>query len=92
MLGQHSSIKAKYKLGVVDMVHPSDDGLVRSVTLRYANVQSTPDGNCKVSIVHVKRSVQRLVLVLPVEEQSKPVVVEDHGVKVVCKHFAKAGV
>ena len=91
MICEHSIIKSKYKLGVVDTVHPSDDGFVRSVTLRYANVLNT-NGNISASIVRVKRSVQRLVLILPIEDQVAPVEVDEHETFVVCKSHVKAGV
>ena len=91
MICEHSVIKSKYKLGVVDLTHPSDDGFVRSVTLRYVNVQVN-NGEAKASTVFVKRSVQRLVMVLPVEEQVAPVAVEDHEHFVVCNSVVKAGV
>ena len=92
MICEQSTIKSKYKLGIVDTVHTSDDGRVRSVTIRYVNVQKNSNGDGKVSVVYVKRSVQRLVLILPVEEQLTSVEVEDHGSHVMCNSIAKAGV
>ena len=73
MLCEASPIKAKYKLGLVDEVHPSADGLVRSITVRYVLIQKN-----NVQHIRVKRSVQRLSLILPVEEQSTRLEVEDH--------------
>ena len=78
MICELSIVKSKYKLGVVDSTHPSVDGLVRSVTVRYV----LQNGKDKVAIKYVKRSVQRLVLVMPVEELSSPVVATDHGTHV----------
>ena len=72
MICEPSRIKAKYKLAIVEAVHTSSDGCVRSATLRYSNVKK--DGWTS---VRVERSVQRLVLLLPVEEQEKPLEVED---------------
>ena len=72
MICEPSQIKAKYKLAIVESVHASDDGCVRSATLRYSNMRG--DGWTS---VRVKRSVQRLVLVLPIEEQEKPLHVKD---------------
>ena len=72
MICEPSRIKAKYKLAIVEAVHVSSDGCVRSATLRYSNVKK--DGWVS---VRVERSVQRLVLLLPVEEQEKPLEVED---------------
>ena len=73
MICEASRIKAKYKLAIVEAVHTSNDGCVRSVTLRYSNLRG--DGWTS---VRVKRCVQRLVLVLPVEEQDNPLDVSDH--------------
>ena len=87
MVCEHSIVKSKYKMAVVDSVHPSDDGLVRSVTIRYV-IRNGTDTTVK----HAKRSVQRLVLVMPVEELSSTVEIEDQGASIVCKDPAKAGV
>ena len=78
MIVSSSPIKAHYKLGVVDVVHPSNDGFVRSVTIRYVLLQKNPRGEDKVKNIHVKRSVQRLSLILPVEEQSSQLQVIDN--------------
>ena len=89
MICDSSPIKAKYKLAIVEQVHTSDDGAVRSATVRYTNVHSE-----RSSSVRVKRSVQRLVLILPVEEQDSPLEVNDFNshVKVDCRSHVKAGV
>ena len=73
MICQPSQVKAKYKLAIVEDVHTSNDGCVRSATVKYTNIPS--GGRC--SYVRVKRSVQRLVLILPVEEQETPLEVQD---------------
>ena len=73
MICQTSQVKAKYKLAIVEDVHCSNDGCVRSATVKYTNIPS--GGRC--SYVRVKRSVQRLVLILPVEEQETPLEVKD---------------
>ena len=72
MICEPSKIKAKYKLAIVEVAHKSKDGCVRSATLRYTNIR----GDNWVSVL-VERSVQRLVLVLPVEEQDTPLTVKD---------------
>ncbi len=88
MICESSPIKSKYKLAIVDQVHTSDDGAVRSATVRYANVH----GDSSTS-VRVKRSVQRLVLILSVEEQDSPLEVLDYDTYVkVCRSPVKAGV
>jgi hypothetical protein len=72
MICETSPIKAKYKLAIVEAVHTSNDGSVRSATVRYTVVNGQ-----RSTIIRVKRSVQRLVLILPVEEQDHPLKVND---------------
>ena len=72
------------ELAVVDTVTPSNDGRVRTAVLRYELVQKIPAGGDRVSTVHITRSVQRLVMILPVEEQQHSVVVKDDEVAVTC--------
>ena len=92
LICQSSKVKSKYKMGVVETVYESNDGFVRSVMLRYVLVQKSPTGDGKVTTTRVKRSVQRLVLILPVEEQETPVEVKDFESHVECVSPAKAGV
>ena len=61
MICEASPIKAEYKIGLVDDVHP--------VTVVCALVQKNPHGEYTSQRIQVKRSVQRLSLILPVEEQ-----------------------
>ena len=84
MICDSSKVKSKYKLGIVDQLNESKDGVVRSTTVRYCNVQSNPKGEDKVTIIRVTRSVQRLVLIMPVEEMSQPVDVQDNEQCVKC--------
>ena len=77
MICEASKIKSKYKMGVVDAVKESRDGVVRSATVRYCNIQSNSKGDDKVTTVRVIRSVQRLVLIMPVEEMSSSIEVQD---------------
>ena len=65
MICESTQIKAKYKLGIIETVNTSADDCVRSATVKYTNISA--DG--RISYVRVKRSVQRLVLILAVEEQ-----------------------
>lgn len=89
MLSDSSPIKAKYKLGLVKDVHPSADGRVRTVTVGYVIIQKGVQSEDKVQRITVKRTVQRLSLILPVEEQTTLLEVEDHGAVV---SIVKAGV
>ena len=70
LIVEATKIKGKYRLAVVDEVFTSSDGRVRSALVRYSLVNTSPQGKETVKQIRVKRSVQRLSLVLPVEEQS----------------------
>ena len=72
-------MKGKYKLGIVVSTNISDDGLVRSATVRYFNKH---DASNTWSAEQVTRSVQRLSLILPVEEQEQPLMVKEGSVDV----------
>ena len=88
MICEPSQIKAKYKLAVVEAVHTSNDGNVRSATLRYSNIKGE-----RCTRITVKQSVQRLVLIIPVEEQKSSLEVIDCDAQVkVCRSPVKAGV
>ena len=78
---QATAIKAKYRLAVVEEAKASDDGCVRSATVRYVLVGT---GDAKVKVIRVTRSVQRLALILPVEEQSASVEVKENEHSVEC--------
>ena len=86
MICEPTKIKAKYRLAVVDDVKISDDGCVRSATLRYSSIRTSPNGKETVQVIRVKRSVQRLCLILPVEEQSADVQVNEHEHFIQCTH------
>ena len=77
-------MKAKYKLGIVDSVTASADAIVRSAVIRYVLLQKNPKGVSNVRVIRVSRSVQRLVLILPVEEQRTPLEVTDDDVTLQC--------
>ena len=77
--------KAKYKLGVIDEVTVSTDGNVRSATVRYVLLQQNSKGEDTVRTIRVSRSVQRLILILPVEEQDSPLVITDDEVVTTCQ-------
>ena len=78
MICEDSKVKSKYKMGVVEEVKESSDGVVRSGTVKYCNIQHNPQGDDVVSIVRVPRSAQRLALIMPVEEMSAPVTVKEY--------------
>ena len=78
LICDQSKVKAKYKMGVVDEVTENREGVVRSALVRYCVVEKNPHGEDIVTTTYVKRSVQRLVLVMPLEEMDSTVVVKEH--------------
>ena len=85
LVHESSTIKGKYILGIVEAVKTSRDELVRSCVVGY-RIPNSKDPIGKYSggrKVSVTRSVQRLTLLLPVEEQHGEVTVEgDHILRV----------
>ena len=92
MICETSPVKMRYKLAVVENATESADGVVRSALIRYCNIVENPKDEDKVTIVRVTRSVQRLVLIMPVEEMEDSVNVEEHEHFVKCVVGVKAGV
>jgi hypothetical protein len=84
LICESTKLKAKYKLGIVDTVTYSIDSVVRTVMVRYVLIQKDTKGAMKTRVVRVSRSVQRLVLILPVEEQDQPLEVTDDEMSVQC--------
>ena len=85
LLHDKSPIKGRYQLGVVESAQKSEDGLVRSCQVGY-KIPKEPSKvyygeenwkNGRGKWISVSRSVQRLHLLLPVEEQDKPLTVEE---------------
>ena len=71
-------------MGIVEGTKLSGDGCVRSVTIQYSIVQRNPGGEDKVTVVRVNRSIQRLILIMPVEEQTTPLMVKSFDFYVQC--------
>ena len=71
-------IKGKYTMAIVESVETSKDGLVRSCDVGYRIPKSTDpvDTYTGGKWISLTRSVQRLTLILPVEEQTNPLTVE----------------
>ena len=62
MIIQDSNLKrGEWKMGRVSQVYPGNDGKVRKVEVEYKNTDST-------TYVRIERAVQRLVVILPIEE------------------------
>ena len=82
LIHDKSPVKGTYILGVVEAVNVGDDGLVRSCSVGYT-VGSKKDSVEKYTggrRIVVSRSVQRLTLVLPVEEQTRSLQVVNNDV------------
>ena len=84
MIADSSKVKSKYKLGIIEETLLSNDGIVRSATVRYCKVERNPHAEDTVTTIRVKRSVQRLVLIMPVEEMKDTVIVKDYEDGVQC--------
>ena len=83
LLHEKSELKGKYVLGIVEETRISKDGLVRSCIVGYTVPYSKDplgrySGGRRVSVT---KSIQRLTFLLPVEEQSSKLVVEDNVVR-----------
>ena len=84
LIHESSPIKGRYTLGIVESVKVSQDGLVRSCVVGY-RIPSSRDSIGKYSggkKVTVTRSVQRLSLLLPIEEQSEKLIVNGDQIAV----------
>ena len=84
LIHESSPFKGRYVLGIVESVKVSQDGLVRSCVVGY-RIPSSRDSIVKYSggkKVTVTRSVQRLTLLLPIEEQSEILVVNGDQIAV----------
>ena len=70
-------------LGIVDEIDPSKDKLVRSCKVSYTvpNLRDPIGTYSGGRRIVVSRSIQRLSLILPVEEQEHRLTVEDNTVK-----------
>ena len=73
----------RYLLGVVDSIDPSKDHMVRSCRVAY----TIPNSKDPIGIYNggkriiVSRSIQRLTLILQIEDQCGSMVVENNTVK-----------
>ena len=83
LIHEKTNVLGTYKLGIVEAIDPSKDRLVRSCSVSYV----VPNCNDPVGTysggrrVTVTRSIQKLSLILPVEEQTSALIVENNVVK-----------
>ena len=82
MIADSGRIKGKYKLSILLTVNASSDGLVRSVRVQYFIKQGNGEA---LTAQQVVCSVQRLVMVLPVEEQPEKLQVQEDAQVQICK-------
>ena len=82
LIHDSSSLKGKYLLGIVESIKESADSLVRSCKVSYTlpNPKDSSDAYSGGKKIVISRSIQRLTLLLPVEEQEFPVKVEGNKV------------
>ena len=66
-------LRGNWKLASVSKVFPSDDGRVRKVELQYKNEKVTDAANeySGAKFTKIDRPVQRLVVVIPVDEDQQ---------------------
>jgi hypothetical protein len=62
-----NTVRGQWRLGRVKRVLPSEDGLIRKCEVKYK--LRNQDGNISNNFTVIVRPVQRLVILLPVEEQ-----------------------
>ena len=77
-----SALKGQYKMAKVEEIKTSSDGRVRSCQVSY-RIPYSKDDNHKYSggkVIKLSRSVQRLTLLLPVEEQNDNLVIHEDKV------------
>ena len=69
-----NALKGDYRLAKVSEVHPGSDGRVRSATVTYKHFKSGESSRTYggAQSTSVRRSIQRLVLLVPVEDSSAP--------------------
>ena len=92
LVHEKSPIKGKYVLAKVDSVNVSRDGLVRSCTVSYRIPNSKDPMGCYSGgrLIKLTRSIQRLTLILPVEEQDEELkVIEDKSKNVIIRATQK---
>ena len=85
MVADQNAVRGNYRLAVVSDTYPDERGRVRQVQVSY---KPQTGSNVK-GFTSVKRDVRRLVLVLPVEEQSPCNEVGGVTFKVIRKTFIK---
>ena len=73
LLLDKNSLRGEYRLALVTQTHPGKDGKVRTVTISYKNFKTGEKVNeyKGQKYTSIKRTVQRLVLLIPVEEQTQ---------------------
>ena len=80
LIHEKTQLKGSYVLGVVSQVKENENQLVRSCSVTYTVPNPRDPSNLYTGgrKVTVSRSIQRLSLLLPVEEQIRPLTVKDN--------------
>ena len=72
MIADRNALRGEYRLAIVDRVKKGDDGKVRSCTLKYKmNSAKKGEGYTGCNYTFVDRGVQRLVLIIPCNEEAE---------------------
>ena len=69
MLEDSNSMRGSWRLAEVEEAAPGRDGKVRDVTIKYKNLNDDKFYTGGKDVI-LKRSVHKLVLVLPIEERN----------------------
>ena len=70
LIQDSSLLRGKWKIGRVSNTYPGTDGRVRKVDVEYKNITNEPVTKYKgKGYISVQRPVQRLILILPIDEQ-----------------------
>ena len=70
LLQDSNAVRGHWKLARVSQAHPSSDGKVRSVEVEYKNCENLKKFDLPTSFVKVTRPIQKIVLLLPVDEET----------------------
>ena len=93
LVADNNALRGEYRLARVREVHPGSDGCVRSALVEYKRFRTREAANeyKGASYTSVRRSIQRLVLLVPVDSanQDNPVTIQPEAPQAEIKHNSK---